>query len=153
MNIINGVIIKELNPILDERGYLQECLRSDWPMFDKFGQAYITIAFPNIVKAWHRHKIQTDNMTCVMGDAKLVLYDGQEEFSTYKQINEIFFGEKNPSLVTIPNKIWHGFNAIGGKMILILNIPTELYNYNEPDEYRLPYNKKKIDYDWEIKMG
>jgi dTDP-4-dehydrorhamnose 3,5-epimerase len=47
----------------------------------------------------------------------------------------------------------NGFKAIGGKMILILNIPTELYNYNEPNEYRLPYNTKEIDYDCEIKMG
>ena len=61
--------LREL-PILDERGYLQECLRSDWPMFNRFGQAYITIAFPNIVKAWHKHKIQTDNMVSIVGNAK-----------------------------------------------------------------------------------
>lgn len=153
MKLINGVIIKKLNPILDERGYLQECLRSDWPMFDKFGQAYITIAFPNIVKAWHRHKIQTDNMTCLMGNAKLVLYDAREDSPTHKQINEIFFGEKNPCLVTIPKGIWHGFKAIGNEKIMVLNCPTELYNYSEPDEYRLPYDTDEIDYDWEIKMG
>lgn len=153
MDLIEGVIIKNLKPILDERGYLQECLRSDWPMFKKFGQAYITTAFPNIVKAWHKHKIQTDNLICLVGNAKLVLYDGRETSSTYNQVNEIFFGEKNPLLVTIPNNIWHGFKAIGGKKIIVLNIPTELYNYEEPDEYRLPYDTDEIDYNWEIKMG
>ncbi|KKK67372.1 hypothetical protein LCGC14_2954740, partial [marine sediment metagenome] len=39
MDLINGINIKNLKPILDERGYLQECFRSDWPMFEKFGQA------------------------------------------------------------------------------------------------------------------
>jgi len=153
MDLIEGVVIKNLKPILDERGYLQECFRSDWAMFKKFGQVYITIAFPNVVKAWHMHKIQTDNMVCIQGNGKLVLYDNREKSSTYKKINEIFFGEKNSILITIPPNIWHGFKAIGGKQIIVLNCPTELYNYDNPDEYRLPYNTEKIDYDWEIKMG
>ncbi|KKL74290.1 hypothetical protein LCGC14_2066390, partial [marine sediment metagenome] len=87
MNLIEGVVVKKLKPILDERGYVQECFRSDWAMFQNFGQAYITTAFPNVVKAWHYHKIQTDNMICIIGNIKLVLYDGREESSTYKKIN------------------------------------------------------------------
>lgn len=153
MKLIDGVKIKNLNPILDERGYLQECFRSDWSVFQNFGQAYITVAFPGVVKAWHYHKIQTDNMVCIVGNAKLVLYDEREESSTNGRINEIFFGEKNPLLVTIPDNIWHGFKAMANKKIMVLNCPTELYSYKEPDEYRLPYDTEKIDYDWEIKMG
>ena len=153
MKQIEGVQKKALNPIMDERGYLQECFRSDWPMFEKFGQAYITVAFPGVVKAWHMHKIQTDNMVCISGNAKLVLYDDRKDSSTFQQVNEIFFGEKNPLLVTIPPGIWHGFKAMAGKQIMVLNCPTELYNYEKPDEFRLPYDTEKIDYDWEIKMG
>ena len=153
MDLIEGIIIKNLNPILDERGYLQECFRSDWPMFKNFGQAYITTAFPNVVKAWHMHKIQVDNMVCICGNGKLVLQDNRKESSTYKKLNEIFFGEKNPLLITIPPFIWHGFKAIGQKKIIVLNCPTELFNYDNPDEYRLPYDTTEIDYNWEIKMG
>ena len=153
MDLIEGVIIKKLSPILDERGYLQECFRSDWAVFQKFGQTYITVAFPNVVKAWHLHKFQTDNMVCLKGNAKLVLSDNRENSSTHKRINEIFFGEKNPSLVTIPPNIWHGFKVIGNKEIMVLNVPTELYNYSEPDEYRLPCDSEEIEYNWDIKMG
>lgn len=153
MNLIEGLITRNLKPIMDERGYLQECFRSDWSTFKKFGQVYITVAFPNVVKAWHKHKVQTDNMVCILGNAKLVLFDSRESSSTHKEINEIFFGEKNPILVTIPNNVWHGFKAIGSKKIIVLNVPTELYNYDEPDEYRLPFDTNEIDYDWEIKMG
>ena len=152
MELIEGVIIKNLKPILDERGYLQECFRSDWSMFAKFGQVYITTAFPGVVKAWHKHKIQTDNMVCIYGNAKLVIHDDRENSSTYKKINEIYFGEKNPLLVTIPCNIWHGFKAIGGRKIIVLNIPSELYNYEKPDEYRLPYDTDEIDYEWDVKM-
>ena len=153
MDLIEGVILKKLNPILDERGYLQECFRSDWEIFKKFGQVYITVAFPNVVKAWHSHKIQTDNMVCIQGNGKLVLYDDRKDSLTYRKLNEIFFGEKNPILISIPPNIWHGFKAIADKMIMVLNVPTEVYNYAEPDEYRLPYDTKEIDYDWDIKMG
>lgn len=153
MELIEGIITKKLNPILDERGYLQECFRSDWAVYKKFGQAYITIAFPNVVKAWHYHKIQTDNMVCIVGNAKLVLCDNRKDSSTYKKINEFFFGEKNPLLISIPNHIWHGFKAMGNKKIIVLNCATEIYNYETPDEYRLPYDSDEIDYDWKIKMG
>jgi dTDP-4-dehydrorhamnose 3,5-epimerase len=56
-------------------------------------------------------------------------------------------------LVTIPPNIWHGFKAMGGEKIMVINNPTELYNYSEPDEFRLPYDTDDIDYNWEIKMG
>jgi len=153
MDLIEGVVVKKLTPILDERGFLQECFRSDWPTFKKFGQAYITVAFPNVVKAWHSHKIQTDNMVCVAGNAKLVLYDGREDSPTYRRINEIFFGEIKPLLVSIPPQIWHGFKAMDNRRIMVLNCPSELYNYETPDEYRLPYDTDEIQYDWGIKMG
>ena len=153
MELIEGIVVKELKPILDERGYLQECFRSDWQVFQKFGQAYITVAFPNVVKAWHMHKVQTDNLVCISGNAKLVLYDARKESASHKRINEIFFGEIKPLLVTIPPNIWHGFKATGKKKIMVLNCATELYNYSKPDEYRLPYDTDQIDYNWEIKMG
>ena len=153
MELIDGVKIRKLNPILDERGYLQECVRSDWETFEKFGQVYITVAFPNVVKAWHSHKIQTDNMICIQGNGKLVLCDDRKDSPTYMKINEIFFGEKNPILVSIPPNIWHGFKAMGRGKIMVLNVPTELYNYKEPDEYRLPFDSPKINYNWDLKMG
>ena len=35
----------------------------------------------------------------------------------------------------------------------IVNVPTELYNYAEPDEYRLPFDDAVIGYDWSVKNG
>lgn len=66
--MIEDVVIKALNILLDERGWLLEILRSDWQVFEKFGQAYVTTAYPNIVKAWHMHKKQTDHMICARAD-------------------------------------------------------------------------------------
>ncbi|HEY3226874.1 MAG TPA: WxcM-like domain-containing protein, partial [Planctomycetota bacterium] len=73
--IIDGVKVKSLKPIADERGHLMELVRRDDPAFIKFGQVYMTTAFPGVVKGWHYHKAQVDNFACVQGQIKLVLFD------------------------------------------------------------------------------
>ncbi len=75
MALIQGVTVKPLRVIPDERGYLFEMLRSDDPLFQKFGQTYVTAIYPGAIKAWHYHKKQTDHFVCVHGMAKVVLYD------------------------------------------------------------------------------
>lgn len=146
--MIEGVRIRRLKPIPDERGYLMEIFRSDWEEFEKFGQVYVAAAYPGAVKAWHYHRLQTDHFICLQGMAKVVLYDGREDSSTYRQIEEFFIGHLNPLLIKIPPLVMHGFKGLGPGMTLIVNVPTELYNYQEPDEYRLPPDTDQIPYDW-----
>lgn len=148
--MIDGVAVKKLRCVADERGWLMEILRSDWDCFQKFGQVYVTVAYPRVVKAWHMHKKQTDNIACVKGMVKLVLFDGRDESKTKSEINDFVIGEKNPLLVKVPPRVWHGFKAISEEHPLVVNVPTELYNYKEPDEYRLPPNTDKISYDWKL---
>jgi len=151
--MINGVQVKELKIIPDERGWLLEILRSDDKLFEKFGQLYLTTAYLGVVKAWHYHKKQTDNFTCVHGMMKVVLYDARKDSPTYKEINEFFIGEKNPLLVKVPPLVYHGFKAIGTKTAYFLSIPTEPYNYKDPDEYRIPPDSSDIPYDWILESG
>jgi dTDP-4-dehydrorhamnose 3,5-epimerase len=151
--MIDGVKVRKLRLIPDERGYLMEMLRSDWEEYDKFGQVYITAVYPGVVKGWHYHKIQTDHFICVHGLAKVVLYDGREGSPTQGEVNEFFLGDQNQVLLKIPPGVMHGFKGIGQEMALIVNVPTELYNYEQPDEYRLPAHTDQIPYDWTRKDG
>ncbi len=151
--MIDGVKVRTLRHIPDERGYLMEMLRSDWEEYDRFGQVYITAVYPDVVKGWHYHKIQTDHFICVHGMAKVVLYDGREGSPTHGEVNEFFMGQQNPMLLKIPPGVMHGFKGISQEMTLIVNVPTELYNYDQPDEYRLPAHTDQIPYDWSRKDG
>lgn len=153
MNLIEGVKIKELRIIPDERGWVMEILRGDDKIFSKFGQVYLSTAYPGVVKAWHLHKKQTDNFTCIKGMMKVALYDARKNSKTYGLINEFFIGEKNPILVTVPPGIYHGFKTIGEETAYFINIPDMPYNYKNPDEYRLPPNTKKIPYEWILTPG
>jgi dTDP-4-dehydrorhamnose 3,5-epimerase len=151
--MIEGVAKRKLSVIADERGYLMEILRPDWEEFRKFGYAYLTAVYPYVVKAWHLHRIQTDHFACISGMIKLVLYDARKESSTYGQINEFFIGDKNPTLVQIPPGVLHGFKGISLEAALIINVPTEAYNYENPDEERLPAHCDQVPYDWARKDG
>ena len=151
--MIDGVSTRKLRLIPDERGYLMEMFRSDWEEYQKFGQVYVTAVYPGVVKGWHYHKVQTDHFICVAGMAKVVLYDSREDSPTHGEVNEFFIGSQNPALVVIPPGVMHGFKGISQEMALIVNVPTELYNYGEPDEYRTPAHSDEIPYDWSRKDG
>jgi len=151
--MIEGVKIKELKVISDERGWLTEILRCDDDIFEKFGQVYFTTAYPGVVKAWHLHKKQTDNFTCIHGMMKVALYDSRKDSPTYGEINEFFIGERNPLLISVPPLVYHGFKTIGTRTAYFLSVPTESYNYKEPDEYRLPADTNEIPYDWILEPG
>jgi len=151
--MIEGVKIKKLKVIPDERGRLMEILRSDDDLFLQFGQVYVTTTYPGVVKAWHLHKKQTDNVACIQGMIKLALYDPRENSSTFKQVNQFYIGVHNPLLVQIPKGVYHGWMCIGTQEAIIVNIPTETYDYDQPDEHRLDPHDNDIPYDWKRKDG
>jgi dTDP-4-dehydrorhamnose 3,5-epimerase len=148
--VIDGVSTQKLRLIPDERGRLMEILRSDWPVFKKFGQVYMTTNYPGVVKAWHYHRKQTDMVACVKGMVKLVLFDGREGSPTHREVNEFFVGEHNPTLVVIPPGVYHGWKCISESESVVINCPDELFDYEHPDEHRAPYDDPNIPYDWDI---
>jgi len=68
-------------------------------------------------------------------------------------VNEFYIGEHNPNLLQIPKMVYHGFKCIGGEEAIVVNIPTEVYNYKNPDEYRVDPYDNDIPYDWKLKEG
>ncbi len=146
--MIEGVHVKELKIIPDDRGRLMEIFRNDDKIFHKFGQVYMTTAYPGVLKAWHYHKIQTDNFTCVKGVIKLVLYDARPASPTHREINEFFISLEEPKLVQIPPLVYHGFKCIGKDEAIVINTTTEPYNRNKPDEYRIDAYENDIPYNW-----
>jgi dTDP-4-dehydrorhamnose 3,5-epimerase len=151
--MIEGVKTKHLKVIPDERGRLMEMLRADDDLFIKFGQVYLTTAYPGVVKGWHYHKKQYDNMVVVKGMMKVVLYDNRQGSKTHGEINEFFVGEHRPMLIHIPPFILHGFKCISEYEAMVINCPTEAYQYDDPDECRIDPHQNDIPYDWTRRDG
>ena len=97
--MIQGVQVKTLKVLADERGWLMEMLRNDDDMFQGFGQVYMTAAYPGVVKGWHYHKLQVDHFVCVKGMMKVVLFDPREDSPTKGEVNEFHIGERNQQLI------------------------------------------------------
>ena len=151
--LIHGVQLKQLRWIPDERGKLMEMLRCDDPVFEKFGQVYVTTCYPGVVKAWHYHQNQADNMVVIKGMARVALYDPRENSPTRGLVNEFFIGEDNPVLLHIPALVLHGFKACGTEPAYVVNTVTQPYNHQQPDEFRIDPFDNDIPYDWSLKQG
>lgn len=149
--MINGVLVKPLSQITDERGKVMHMLRTDEPHFEQFGEIYFSVVYPGVVKGWHLHKEMTLNYAVISGMIKLVLYDLREDSPTKGEIQELFIGEDNYVLVKIPPKIWNGFKGIGAKLAILANCATIPHR---PDEIeRLDPVNNDIPYDWGLKHG
>jgi dTDP-4-dehydrorhamnose 3,5-epimerase len=151
--MIDGVRTHKLKVIPDERGRLMEILRRDDELFRGFGQVYLTTTYPGVVKAWHKHEKQTDTIACVAGVIKMALYDGRPSSPTHKEVNEFYLGVHNPMLVQVPPGVYHGWTCVSQEEALIINVPTEPYNREQPDEQRLDPHTSSIPYDWKRKDG
>ncbi len=143
---IKGVKINPLKIISDNRGSVMHMLRSDSPIFEKFGEIYFSTIFKDKIKAWHLHKEATLNYACVFGKVKLVLFDDREKSETQGLYQEIILSIENYSLITIPPNIWNGFKGLNNDHSIIancLNLP-----HNESEMVRLDPDNEKFKSVW-----
>lgn len=146
---IDGVIITPLKQIPDERGKIMHMLRADAPHFQQFGEIYFSVVYPQVVKGWHIHSVMTLNYAVVHGMIKLVLFDERPGSKTNGQVQEIFLGESNYNLVTIPPEVWNGFKGIGEEPAIVANCATHAH---DPQEIRrIDPIDNHIPYDWTLR--
>ena len=148
---IEGVVIKKLNKITDERGAIYHMLRNDDLLFEEFGEIYFSTIYPQVIKGWHIHEKMTLNYAVIVGKIKLVLFDGRKDSETRGNLMEIIMGENNYVLVKVPPKVWNGFKGVGTKESIVANCASLPH---DPQEIkRLDPFTKKIPYNWEIQHG
>lgn len=147
---IDGVCIKKLNRIPDERGAIYHMLRKDDAIFEKFGEIYFSKVYPGVIKGWHLHKKMTLNYAIVLGAIKLVLYDDRKDSPTKGNLLEIFTGDKNYLLIKIPPFVWNGFKGIDNKASIVANCATLPHEKEEIE--RLSPSTKKIPFNWDLEQ-
>jgi len=141
--MLKGVTIKPLKRFNDERGSFTELIREDWKEIlkeDRFVQANFSISYPDIIRAWHRHlKGQTDYFIVLKGALKICAYDEET-----RELNELISTGQDPQIVRVPGRYWHGFKVIGNETAFLLYFTTKLYDYQNPDEERRPWNDQTL---------
>ena len=141
--MLEGVQIKPLERKFDERGFFLELMRKDWKELfkeDNLVQANLSITYPGIIRAWHRHlRGQIDYFIALKGAIKICAYN--EETG---ELNEIISTGNDPQIVRVPEKYWHGFKVISNQPAWLLYFVNKLYDYEKPDEERRPWNDPTI---------
>ncbi|MDO8633692.1 MAG: dTDP-4-dehydrorhamnose 3,5-epimerase family protein [archaeon] len=146
---IEGVQVIPLKQIPDERGKVMHMLKATDRHFEKFGEIYFSFVHPGVIKGWHLHKKMTINYAVVFGMIKLVLYDQRENSKTKGKLVELFVGEDNYALVTVPPGVVNGFKGIGPKTAIVANCATIPH---DPEEItRIDPFKNNIPYKWGLK--
>ena len=149
--MIDGVVVKPLRQILDERGKVMHLLRADDPLFEKFGEVYFSVVQPGAIKAWHLHKEMALNYAVPVGNIKMVLYDDREGSASRGKLMEIFTGPDDYKLIHVPPRVWNGFKGVGTVPALVANCATIPHR---PDGIvRMDPLGGSIPYDWALRHG
>ena len=145
---IEGVIIQPLKQIDDSRGSVLHMLRKDSQLFKEFGEIYFSEINSGIIKAWKRHKIQSQNITVPVNMIRLVIYDSRQDSKTQGKIKEYEIGRPHYyRLVHIPPMLWYGFQTLGHQTALIANCPDHPHDPGETES--VSFDSKEIPYQWE----
>ena len=149
LNEIEGVIIQPLMQIAGNRGSVLHMMRRDSKLFKQFGEVYFSEILSGKVKAWKRHKQQTQNLTVPVNNIRLVIYDNRPSSSTHGKIEEYELGRPDHyCLVHIPPMLWYGFQAFGGETALIVNCADQ--PHDPEDTESLPADSNEIPYKWKL---
>ncbi len=74
------------------------------------------------------------------GNIKLALWDGRQDSQTYQSTDVVRLGAMRPVLVVVPPGVWHALRNESGAPAGYINVTNELYNYENPDNWRLTPN-------------
>ena len=144
---IEGVIIQQLKQITDKRGSVLHMIKNDSSLFKQFGEVYFSEIHSGLVKAWKRHKKQSQNLVVPLGKIRLVIYDDRPNSNTHGKIAQYKLGRpKDYRLIHIPPMLWYGFQGIGDQTSMIANC-TDLSH--DPEEMEsLSADTSQIQYQW-----
>lgn len=146
--MIDGVLVRPLRQIPDERGKIMHMLRVDDPHFERFGEIYFSVVYPGVIKGWHIHRVMALNYAVVSGTIKLALFDERPQSPTRGEVMELFPGESNYVLVHIPPGVWNGFKGIGVSPAIVANCSSHPHDPHEID--RLDPFSDRIPYKWDL---
>ncbi|HYE62004.1 MAG TPA: hypothetical protein VD997_08395 [Phycisphaerales bacterium] len=111
------------------------------------GQINYSVMYPNVIKAWHHHTLQTDFWICLNGHLKVGVHRDDDNTSWCTVV-----GEKKPGVVIIPPPLWHGAATVGHEPAGLLYYVTHAYNPKNPDEQRRPYDSI-AGFPWGVRHG
>jgi dTDP-4-dehydrorhamnose 3,5-epimerase len=137
--MLDGIKVKPIKRLSDERGFFSEVMRTDWKdLFeeDTIVQVNHSFTYPDIIRAWHCHlRGQVDYFLALNGTIKICAFDDKTS-----ELTEVVSSGSDLQIVRMPGHYWHGFKAVGNKPVMLIYFTNKLYDLADPDEERRPWN-------------
>ncbi len=145
---IEGVVVRELNVIPDDRGHFAEVFRKDDPIAAgfEFQQTSLTRTRAGVIKAFHYHLEQDDIFLPLLGTVRVALVDLRSDSATFGVANSVFAGELYQRAIRIPAGVAHGYEVLPGDDLTMIYYTDR--TYNPDDEFRLPFDDPRIGFKW-----
>lgn len=145
--LIDGVAIREVRSVVTANSVTTEICRSDWNIVDGTVKQTIHVAMRgHAISAWHQHRGRWDYLFVVHGHLRVALYDPRADSPTRGQVDLFHLSHQRPQLLAVPPSIWHGVQNLSHEVSSFVNLFNELYDYDDPDEWRLPPDSDQIPY-------
>ena len=142
MNLLDQIRVTPLQQISTPGGDVWHALKSTEKSFKGFGEAYFSWVEAESIKAWKQHLRMTMNLVVPIGTVRFVFCDLQ--LHTFRE-EEI--GASTYARITVPPKIWFGFQGMSVKPSLILNVANLPHDPAEVERKM----KEEIHFNWREK--
>jgi len=133
----------------DDRGY--SLMNQMQGVMGPQGQINYSTQYPGVIKAWHRHHLQSDFWMCLVGHIKVGVHREDDGASWL-----LVTGEKKPGVLIIPPPLWHGAATVGDQPAGLLYYVTHAYNAQRPDEDRRAHDSIAVNgvgFPWHVRHG
>ena len=140
MSLLDRVKVTPLQQIPSIGGDVWHALKSTEDSFFGFGEAYFSWVYHRDVKAWKQHLKMTMNLVVPSGRVRFVFYDLVSDAFREECIGAALYAR-----ITVPPKIWFGFQGMSEEPSLVLNLANLPH---DPAEL-LRKSREEIRFNWQ----
>ena len=137
---LEDIYVTPLNRITTVGGDVLHALKDSDTGFNGFGEIYFSWVEQGAIKAWKYHQRMTMNLVVPLGEVRFVFHLTNQKDNFRDEI----IGEEKYFRLTVPPRIWFGFQGISTGRSLIMNLADMAH---DPDEV-LRKKKSEIIYNW-----
>ena len=81
---------------------------------------------------------------------QIALIDLRKDSPTVGRRNTLYVGELRPWQILIPPGVAHGYKVISPRPAALVYVTSRFYD--PADEYRIPFDDRRLQYDWETQF-
>ncbi len=149
MSSIEGVVFVPRRVITGAQGEVRHLLKNTDAEFSlqslPFGEAYVSILYPDLRKDWKLHSVCVNRLAVLVGTVEFAMHDMRENSSTFGQFQKEMVGVDHHGLLVIPAGVAATWRNVSAGNTMILNLATLAH---DPAESKIiPF--KEINFHWE----